>query len=216
MLSQVAELDTEGRLRKSANPRIMLEALVLRFAHLSNTLELEAIVSGSAPVPPAPRGVASKPAHKPVAAERSPAQPAPAKEEARPSADAQNAQAAWRDLLEARTTLPQGMGILLKTAKVSEASPGTVTIEVPSGPASERLNADFAARKAIAKALSERLGRTVQLEIVTAGASAAAEKAEAPRRLTPELVKSEKLARMAKEDPVLGQAVNEWNLELLD
>jgi DNA polymerase-3 subunit gamma/tau len=47
MLSQVAELDTEGRLRKSANPRIMLEALVLRFAHLSNTLELEAIVSGS-------------------------------------------------------------------------------------------------------------------------------------------------------------------------
>jgi hypothetical protein len=27
MLSQVAELDTEGRLRKSANPRIMLEAL---------------------------------------------------------------------------------------------------------------------------------------------------------------------------------------------
>ena len=90
-----------------------------------------------------------------------------------------------------------------------------MTIEVPAGPASERLNADIAARNAIAKALSERLGRTVQLAIVTEGASAA-EKTEAPRRLTPELVKSEKLARMAKEDPVLGQAVNEWNLELLD
>jgi hypothetical protein len=107
------------------------------------------------------------------------------------------------------------MGILLKAAKVSEASPGIVTIEVPAGPASERLNSDSAARTAIAKALSERLGRTVRLEVVAEGASPA-EKTEARRRLTPELVKSEKLARMTKEDPVLGQAVNEWNLELLD
>src|SRR5688500_13498245 len=47
MLSQVAELDTEGRLRKSANPRIMLEALLLRFAHMSNTLDLEAVLQGT-------------------------------------------------------------------------------------------------------------------------------------------------------------------------
>ena len=34
MLSQVAEMDTEGRLRKATNPRLLLEALLLRFAHV--------------------------------------------------------------------------------------------------------------------------------------------------------------------------------------
>src|SRR5690606_37983776 len=34
MLTRVTELDADGRFRKSASPRIMLEALLLRFAHL--------------------------------------------------------------------------------------------------------------------------------------------------------------------------------------
>jgi hypothetical protein len=40
--------------------------------------------------------------------------------------------------------------------------------------------------------------------------------AEPPRRLTLEQVKSEKMARMAREEPVLGQAVQEWDLELIE
>src|SRR5688572_11252243 len=99
MLSQVAELDTEGRLRKSANPRIMLEALLLRFAHMSNTLELEAILRGEpitparsapatparptpAPTPAPPRASASAgaktPAPPPPAPRASAPEPAPA------------------------------------------------------------------------------------------------------------------------------------------
>src|SRR5690606_2521254 len=48
MLAQVAELDTDGRFRKSANPRILLEAVLLRFAHLDRTVELEDLLRAAA------------------------------------------------------------------------------------------------------------------------------------------------------------------------
>ncbi len=51
MLAQVAELDTDGRFRKSANPRILLEALLLRFAHLERTIELEELIRAAASSP---------------------------------------------------------------------------------------------------------------------------------------------------------------------
>jgi DNA polymerase-3 subunit gamma/tau len=44
MLSMVAELDSEGRFRKSANPRTMLEALLLRWAFLERTVEVETLL----------------------------------------------------------------------------------------------------------------------------------------------------------------------------
>jgi DNA polymerase III subunit gamma/tau len=54
MLSMVAELDAEGRFRKSANPRTMLEALLLRWAFLDHTLDIETLLraaGGDAPRP---------------------------------------------------------------------------------------------------------------------------------------------------------------------
>ncbi|HSK19881.1 MAG TPA: DNA polymerase III subunit gamma/tau [Longimicrobiales bacterium] len=54
MLSMVAELDTEGKFRKSANPRTMLEALLLRWAFLESTVDVETLIraaGGDAPVP---------------------------------------------------------------------------------------------------------------------------------------------------------------------
>ncbi|MFW6330793.1 MAG: DNA polymerase III subunit gamma/tau, partial [Gemmatimonadota bacterium] len=44
MLGQTAELDADGRFRKSAHPRILLEALLLRFAHLPRTVEIETLI----------------------------------------------------------------------------------------------------------------------------------------------------------------------------
>src|SRR5690606_27701440 len=48
MLAQVAELDTDGRFRKSANPRILLEAVLLRFAHLDRSVGLEDLLRAAA------------------------------------------------------------------------------------------------------------------------------------------------------------------------
>ena len=207
ILSQIVELDTEGRLRKSANPRIMLEALLLRFAHLSNTLELEAVLAGES-VGAWERGSAGPP--PPKAREAKPK----AEPRKQPSA-AGSVEDAWRDLLATGTGLPQGLNIILKVAKISESEPGVVELELPGGPGLEKLTSESGARVAIMKALSAKLSRQITLE-VKAGGGGSVQNPDAPRRLTPELVKSEKLARMAKDDPVLGKAVEEWNLELLD
>src|SRR5207237_3540002 len=48
MLAQVAEMDTEGRLRKTGNSRILLEALLLRFAYLDRTIEIEELLKAAA------------------------------------------------------------------------------------------------------------------------------------------------------------------------
>jgi DNA polymerase III subunit gamma/tau len=44
MLAQIAELDADGRFRKSSNPRILLESLLLRLAHLPRTVEIEELL----------------------------------------------------------------------------------------------------------------------------------------------------------------------------
>jgi DNA polymerase III subunit gamma/tau len=45
MLSQVAELDADGRFRKSGEQRILIELLLLRFAFLESTVSLEEVLS---------------------------------------------------------------------------------------------------------------------------------------------------------------------------
>ena len=54
MLAMVAELDTEGKLRKSANPRTMLEALLLRWAFLDSTVDVETLLRAAGGEPPVP------------------------------------------------------------------------------------------------------------------------------------------------------------------
>jgi hypothetical protein len=218
MLSQIAELDTEGRLRKSANPRIMLEALLLRFAHLGNTLDLEALVRGGAS--PAPASAPLRNASPP----RSPAPPgdpapAPPRSAAPPPATQArgNIQDVWNALVDARIGLPQGLAIFLKVAKIAEPTPGQVLLRVPSGPALEKLGGDPNARAMLERSLSDKLGYPIVLQVSAEDEAAGKPSASpAPRRFTPEQVKSDKLARLAREEPVLGEAVSEWNLELLD
>jgi DNA polymerase-3 subunit gamma/tau len=45
MLAQVAELDADGRFRKSGEQRILIELLLLRFAYLESTVSIEDVLS---------------------------------------------------------------------------------------------------------------------------------------------------------------------------
>ncbi|HEU0051544.1 MAG TPA: DNA polymerase III subunit gamma/tau, partial [Longimicrobium sp.] len=45
MLSQVAELDADGRFRKSGDQRILIELLLLRFAYMESTVSLEDVLN---------------------------------------------------------------------------------------------------------------------------------------------------------------------------
>lgn len=113
MLAQVAELDADGRFRKSGEQRILIELLLLRFAYLESTVSIEDVLAalggggsgtggdggsrgngGPRPAPesPAPRGLDRAPVTAPVAppaaSEPRASAPAPAAELARPPAPA--------------------------------------------------------------------------------------------------------------------------------
>jgi DNA polymerase-3 subunit gamma/tau len=220
MLGHVAELDTEGRFRKSANPRTLLEALLLRWAHLDRTIELEEIIRGGAAGPASHTASVSTP--RPAAAARpAPAQPQTAQQTAAPQAApaaippkrAATAAAALKSLAESGA-VPAGMGVFLKAAEVASESSDTVALVMPAGPGLERMG-DVAVRRQVEDALSKELGRKVRIE-ASAAASPGRTGAAPVERLTPEKVKQDQLARMARDEPVIGRAVQEWDLELLD
>jgi DNA polymerase III gamma/tau subunit len=56
MLAQVAELDADGRFRKSGQPRILIELLLLRFSFLDRTVDLERLLAGLGGSPAASTG----------------------------------------------------------------------------------------------------------------------------------------------------------------
>ncbi|MGH7468885.1 MAG: DNA polymerase III subunit gamma/tau [Longimicrobiales bacterium] len=229
MLAQVAELDTEGRLRKATSPRLLLEAVLLRFVHLERSLELEELMrAASGTLAPAPetgsRALQSSQSVEPVSPSRS-AEPGSTSR----AADAANttqprsertangaAHQAMQALLQARSPdVPNGLAVFLRAASITEPEPGHVLIELPAGPGLERLRTEPATRHALEAALSQQLGRTIQLDAHAPG-GAHSTAAEPAQRLTVERLKSEQLNRLAAQDPTLKRAVDEWNLELMD
>ena len=233
MLAIVAELDVEGRFRKSGNPRTMLEALLLRFAWLDRTVSIEellhAAAGGSPPggggsggeAAPGPRRTASR-AASPAPARKTAPEPvrrpddrAPARQEPahRPEdRSGDEAAAALRRMIQQRKGLPAGIGLFLATAAARLESADHVVLQLPQGPALERLTSDPGARNAMEAAFSDELGHTVRLDVRSeSGPEPARPPAE---RLTPERVRTEQLARLSRSDPALRRAIDEWDLEL--
>ncbi|HET9985512.1 MAG TPA: DNA polymerase III subunit gamma/tau [Longimicrobiales bacterium] len=264
MLAQVAEIDAEGRFRKSTSPRILLEALLLRFAHLDRTVELEELIRAAGGAPPAgsapssgshpgarraaapPREATPRPpVTEPVAGRAggggvgpaarsgtadaaSPDAPPPTewgdlREEDAPdpapsprsggTGRGGTAEAALRALLATGEGIPSGLAIFLKAARITGETESEVMLGVPPGPALERLTSEPATLRVLQDALAGRLGRPIALRVRALGKGAGA---EAPTRFTPEQVKADRLARLSREEPLLGRAVEAWELELLD
>ncbi|MHB1168363.1 MAG: DNA polymerase III subunit gamma/tau [Longimicrobiales bacterium] len=256
MLALASELDTEGRFRKSANPRTMLEVLLLRFAHLDRTIAVEELLRAAGGTPPperAPRASRESPGadassaprraerggQETAQADRRPGpqapsaraavEPAPVARAPRPSAAqsgahetvaepattaprSASAAAALRALQRDGSRIPHGLGIFLKVARVEEQGHDRVALSLPPGPGLERLSGDSRDARALEQAFGEALGRPIELVVQASTATEGA----APRRLTPEQVRSDRLARITREQPMLARAVEEWDLELID
>jgi hypothetical protein len=126
-----------------------------------------------------------------------------------------DAEAALRTMLEQRRA-PHGFGMFLKAARVADATTDAITLEMPESPGLERITSDMPVRVAIQNVLSELLGRRIELHVSAIGSSAGKGSARAPQRITPEAVRSEKLAALAGGDPTVKSAVELWDLEIAD
>ncbi|HUE76695.1 MAG TPA: DNA polymerase III subunit gamma/tau [Longimicrobiales bacterium] len=224
MLARVAELDADGRFRKSTNPRILLEALLLRFAHLPRTVEIEDLIraaGGAEPVRAEPVSAPSSPV--PTTATRTrPEVESPAPDDPPPTATESahveqpapdrglSVEQAVRSVVdEGAAGLPPGLGLFLRTARVVEGNGDVTLLELAPGPGIEMLE-EPRARKSLQDAISQRVGRELKLEIREAGTDAEA------ARLTPERVREDQVRKLSREEPALDRAVREWDLEMLD
>src|SRR5690606_17551862 len=120
-------------------------------------------------------------------------------------------------LMVDRRLAPHGLGIFLKAAWIEEATRDSITLEMPAGPGAERLSGESPARVEVSRLLGELLGRPVTLSGRTSGADRRdPPRATPPGRSTPERVRKEKLAALAKGDAALKSAIETWDLELID
>lgn len=222
MLSLASELESSGSLRRSAQPRLLLEMLLLRLSYLDRTVSLEELIQGLGGDSRGPRAGAPG-ADSPVGGKTSdaPASGGSGSGVSAPEGTAEPAEAkgagaglasAWERTL-ASGGLPPGMSVPLRAAEVSAGPEGRIRLALPEGPALERLREEPVVRRSVAAALGKALGRTVELEVVGRGAGGSG---EAPARITPETVRSGRLKELVEQEPLLARAVEELDLELLE
>jgi DNA polymerase III subunit gamma/tau len=273
MLAQVAELDADGRFRKSGQQQILIELLLLRFAFLDRIVAIEEVLDAlgrgpeGAPPDPSPGRLAGEPSAPPhprrpeadgvvratpaasresarrsrpsqVTQERNGDDPAaprterePGEERSAPTPAAAGAnrpsstaappaalalravRRAWRAVLEEGSAIPAGMGVVLRGADVSVDGADLVTVRLPPGaPFPEHLG-DVRSRRPLEEELAKRLGRAVTVRLA---ASEPLPAGPGQRRITAEGARLERLRRLVAEEPLLGAAVQEWDLELLE
>ncbi len=223
MLSALAELDTDGRFRKSAQQRILIEVLLLKFTMLDRTVELEEVIQavrGQTPPPdnPSPGGdpAARRGRKQPRKPERaSGSQPGPSGEASGRGASAAEGspaeiQAAWQELIASGKVLRPGQGIALRAAQVAGLSPdGKLTITAAAGTPSAEVLEDTVTRRRIEEELSRRIGRPIRIQ-------SEGESGPLPPRVSQETAREQRLAKLVEQDQGLQQLVDELDLELID
>ena len=212
--------EAEQGIRRSANPRIALETLLLRWSMLDRAADLRAMLAGGAPLAavvakpiPEQRAV-GQPAPSPKAQASSPKAQVPSPKSQVAGLSEQTLAAAWPDIIATATRQSPMLGQALGHAKATLVGPGMVALEF--GPESA-LFQDGASRQqaTIETILGAALGTTVKVR-VGAGSAAPSAPERKSKRLSAEEIRSERLDQLRTKDPALDAAVNALDLELVD
>ncbi len=205
--------ESEQGIRRSANPRIALETLLLRWAMLDRAVDLRAVLAGGVPLAAAPA--------RPIPEQRAPAAQSPSPKPQTPSPKAkagglsdETLASVWPDIIATATRQSPMLGQALGQATATLVGPGTVALEF--GPESA-LFQDGASRQqaAIETILGAALGSNVKVR-VGGGSAAPSAPERKSKRLSAEEIRSERLDQLRTKDPALDAAVNALDLELVD
>ncbi len=206
--------EAENPLRRSANPRLVLETLLLRWAMMDRAAELKALLSGGAPGPagsPAP-STPPPPATIPEqhGGPQGPAYSVPW--------TAAGVRAAWPEIVETAIRQSRFLGQALEHGVPRPAAPGV--LELAFGP-DEAVSLEGVERQkaAVEAIVSARLGVTVSLTLARSddrGGAEAATSAAPSGRLTVEALRADRLDHLRRRDPALDALVDALDLELID
>ena len=228
MLSLASELESSGSLRRSANPQILLEMLLLRLSYVDRTVTLEELLTslgGASPPADPPSGApdggdarSSGSSEADLAESAFDLEASPETDEGSETGEGggsasvvASATEAWARLMAEGKGIPPGMRPFLRAAIVGLGEDGALVVELPDGPGLERLREQMALRT-IQNALEVLMGERPEI-VVRATSEASSEKLE---RITPETVRSDRLRELIQREPLLQHAVEELDLELLD
>ncbi|HET9064700.1 MAG TPA: DNA polymerase III subunit gamma/tau [Gemmatimonadales bacterium] len=213
MLKLLGEAETN--LRRSANPRLVLETLLLRWAMMDRAVDLRALLSGGATEPAA--------APSPVVPSPPPPTPSPAPAETTASAPAYSVpwddtalRAAWPDILAAASRHSPFLGKALQQADPRVGDPGV--LELAFGP-DQAVSVEGVERQkaTVATLASARLGTEVRIEVVTPTHPGRENAAPvAARRLTADTIREDRLQELRRIDPALDAMADALDLELVD
>lgn len=239
MLAMATDLESNGSLRRSQNPQMLLEMLLLRLSYMDSTVALEELIRGLGGAPPSPEGDSPRrpaaPRPSPQKKSEGPSEPGPPDESpatvasddepqigtetasvAEPEPVSENPKVesvavAWERILDTGEAVPPGMRPFLRAAEVSESDDGSVVIKLPAGPGLDRLSAPVARRR-LSDVLADLLGRPIVVVVEKAGGTPG----QAAERISPDTVRSDRLQALMQREPLLQKAVKELDLELLE
>ncbi len=215
MLAAAADLESQGSLRRSPNPRVLIEMLLLRLSYLDRTIALEELISalGGAPPPTggAGHGGGSGTSHSHDAKhDINDINTHNTLDLATTEEAVSQVEEAWLSWLDAAQTVPRGLSALLRSSTVRELSDGRIEVTPLPGPATERLRTS-AVLAEVGRGLEPYLGRVPDLVL-----GLPAEAAPETVRITDEEVRGDTLSALFRQELRLREAVEELDLELMD
>ena len=208
--------ESEERLSRSANQRILVEVLLLRWAMLDRTVELSEVIDAlrsdglTARRPDGPTNPSPTPQPAPTEAGRPAVRPPdrPTGQKLEPTLD--NVRSAWANIVaDARGKTPL-LGSLLAEAEVVAVEGRTISIRPGHAVHAEGLERQ---RETIAQSLGRFVSEAPRVKVVAGGSGAPP---PPPERLTEQGATAERLKSLRAKDPTLSAAVDALDLELLE
>src|SRR6267378_2397263 len=203
--------ESEERLSRSANTRMLVEVLLLRWAMLDRTVELSEVIDalkagkGDGGRGKGTTAPASVPA--PAVPVPPPSSPVPG-QKLEPTLD--NVRSIWAHVIsDARAKTPM-LGSLLAEADVVSVEGRVVTLRPGHAIHAEGLERQ---RDVIAQSLGRYVSEAPRVKVVAGGATSPA---ATPERITEQGANAERLKRLRAKDPTLSAAVDALDLELLE
>ncbi|HEY0350686.1 MAG TPA: hypothetical protein VGC48_01115, partial [Gemmatimonadales bacterium] len=225
MLRLLAE--NEQGIRRSVNPRLVVETLLLRWAMLDRIVDLEEVLAGRRGSGEAGKHVgaqveqrgsreAGKQRQEPVASKPTPATPLPTSLPASPpstpsSVSLDAVSAAWPAIVAAVRAESIFLGEALAATDPIAFDPPWLSVLMRE-PIAEQLHKEPAKVEA---SLSRSLGQPVRLR-VTAPAPTEGSAPPKPQRMSDSGIKADRLREFRAKDPALDTAADALDLEIVD
>jgi DNA polymerase-3 subunit gamma/tau len=214
--------ETEAAVRRSANPRLALETLLLRWAVMARTVDLEMVLGRkdgmtegrtetAAPRQAAPRVAAADRSAPPTGLTPS-VVPSVRPSVSSPEFTVPGIQAIWPEVVDAGKQESLFLAQALAACSVVSADSPSVVVRLPADQAHMAQPIEKG-RRAVEAFLQVRLGVPVNLTVESGPGAAPAER---PRRMSDASLRSERLKGLRGTDPALDTAVDELDLEIVD